>query len=81
MEIGQFPQQLEDLIEQPSGRASQFWDGPYLAKKVIPLDGWNNELEYNAPPTRFASEGYKYYEIISLGEDGIESNDDLHVGD
>lgn len=78
-EVGQFPKTLDDLIEKPSGKAEKFWDGPYLDKPQIPIDSWKNEYEYNIPPVRFKD--YKYYEIISFGDDGMESENDLHVGD
>jgi general secretion pathway protein G len=73
---GFFPiteQGLDSLVIKPStGRIPQKWmDGGYF-KKGIPLDPWGNRYVYFAPGRR--GEGY---EIISLGSDGQESEDDV----
>jgi general secretion pathway protein G len=66
-------QGLEALIIKPStGRIPAKWmEGGYF-KKGVPLDPWGNRYVYSAPGRH--GEGY---EIISLGTDGQESDDDI----
>jgi general secretion pathway protein G len=66
-------QGLDALIFKPStGRIPAKWmEGGYF-KKGVPLDPWGNRYVYYAPGRR--GEGY---EIISLGTDGQESDDDV----
>ena len=82
-EVGSFPKELIDLIEKPEGKGSKKWDGPYIkGGEDSLLDPWNEEVIYQRPPERFGKEkGYKYYEIISLGPDGIESDEDISMGE
>jgi general secretion pathway protein G len=53
---------LEALIKRPDGLAT--WNGPYLAKNEIPLDGWHHPFIYQADQD---ADGYS---ITSLGADG-----------
>jgi general secretion pathway protein G len=66
-------QSLDALIIKPStGRIPAKWmEGGYF-KKGVPLDPWGNRYVYFAPGRR--GEGY---EIVSLGTDGQESDDDV----
>jgi general secretion pathway protein G len=66
-------QGLDALIIKPStGRIPAKWmEGGYF-KKGVPLDPWGNRYTYFAPGRR--GEGY---EIVSLGTDGQESEDDV----
>lgn len=66
-------QGLDALIIKPStGRIPAKWmEGGYF-KKGVPLDPWGNRYVYFAPGRR--GEGY---EIVSLGTDGQESDDDV----
>ena len=70
-------QGLESLIVKPStGRIPAKWmEGGYF-KKGVPLDPWGARYTYFAPGRR--GEGY---EIISLGSDGQESDDDISSSD
>ena len=70
-------QGLEALIVRPStGRICNKWmEGGYF-KKGIPLDPWGNRYAYSAPGRRGEA-----YEILSLGPDGLESEDDLSSSD
>ena len=46
---------LQALIEPPSDeRAAAKWDGPYLDDNVLPRDPWDNDYEYEYPPTNNA---------------------------
>lgn len=51
---------LEALNEE---RGVQNWSGPYLEKKVIPLDPWGNPFQYE-------SESKDTYRLWSWGADG-----------
>lgn len=62
----QFPQDLQGLINNTEGMSS--WDGPYLKKKAIPKDPWQNEYIYR-------TEGEEYT-LFSAGEDGDEGTED-----
>jgi general secretion pathway protein G len=66
-------QGLDALIIKPStGRIPAKWmEGGYF-KKGVPLDPWGARYVYFAPGRR--GEGY---EIVSLGTDGQESDDDV----
>ena len=66
-------QGLDALIIKPStGRIPAKWmEGGYF-KKGVPLDPWGNRYVYFVPGRR--GEGY---EIVSLGTDGQESDDDV----
>ena len=44
LDVGEYPDSLEGLRENDSGRAS--WNGPYL-RRGVPLDPWNNEYVYD----------------------------------
>jgi general secretion pathway protein G len=70
-------QGLDALIVKPStGRIPAKWmEGGYF-KKGVPLDPWGNRYAYFAPGRR--GEGY---EIVSLGTDGQESEDDVSSSD
>jgi general secretion pathway protein G len=66
-------QGLDALIVKPStGRIPAKWmEGGYF-KKGVPLDPWGNRYVYFAPGRR--GEGY---EVVSVGTDGQESEDDV----
>lgn len=59
LDVGQYPDELEGLMKNDTGRSS--WDGPYLNKEV-PRDPWGNEYQYR-------SEGSSYT-LMSFGADG-----------
>ena len=46
------------------------WNGPYLRRKNLPKDGWDNDF-------RYTTQNGKEYEIISMGADGVEGGTDL----
>lgn len=85
-DLGHFPTRreggLQALTERPMVKGSEHWDGPYLSgKKEIPVDAWRNEFEYNAPPERYKSEGYRYFEIISRGPEHEADGPEIHIGE
>lgn len=48
LNMGYFPNTLDDLIVQPQGATPQKWRGPYLDISQIPLDSWGNPFTYAA---------------------------------
>ena len=77
---GFFPtteQGLDALVVKPStGRIPSKWmEGGYF-RKGIPFDPWGNHYVYFAPGRRGES-----FEIVSLGADGQESDDDVSSSD
>ncbi|RMG13665.1 MAG: type II secretion system protein GspG [Planctomycetota bacterium] len=63
LNMGYYPNSLEELNQAPSRNASK-WRGPYL-KKFPPRDPWGNVYEYRPGSGRSGD-----FEIISYGADG-----------
>ncbi len=61
------------LIEPTSAPVPSSWSGPYLKKKTIPKDPWQNEYIYVSPGANNKNE----YDLSSYGSDGVESSDDI----
>ena len=59
LDVGQYPDSLEGLVVNDSGRAA--WNGPYLRREV-PLDPWGNEYVYDSDGRGFT--------LVSYGPDG-----------
>jgi general secretion pathway protein G len=75
LDVGRFPTKAEGLeaLVQNKGKSPK-WNGTYLEGKTeAPLDGWDNEFIYNAPPEVY-KDNYKYYEIISHGDPATEDD-------
>lgn len=72
IDVGRYPtteEGLKSLITAPS--EAKNWNGPYLAKRVIPKDGWGNELQYRCPAKKEGEE----FEVFSFGADNKEGGD------
>ena len=71
LDLGQYPDSLEGLVENDSGRAA--WNGPYLRREV-PLDPWGNEYVYDSDGRGFT--------LVSNGPDGERGGegDDADIG-
>ena len=71
LDVGQYPDSLEGLVENDSGRAA--WNGPYLRREV-PLDPWGNEYVYDSDGRGFT--------LVSYGPDGERGGegDDADIG-
>jgi general secretion pathway protein G len=67
LDVGEYPQRLEELIQPPSG--IEDWDGPYLKK--MPSDPWGRPYQYKYP-----GEHNNDYDLASSGRDGILGSDD-----
>ena len=71
LDVGQYPDSLEGLVENDSGRAA--WNGPYLRREV-PLDPWGNAYFYDSDGRGFT--------LVSYGADGERGGegDDADIG-
>jgi general secretion pathway protein G len=70
LDVGRYPagdEGLAALVEQPA--SAKFWNGPYLRKKKVPVDPWNNPYHYVAPGQ------HGKFDIFSLGADNAEGGD------
>ena len=67
LDVGEYPDSLEGLRENISGRAA--WNGPYL-RRGVPLDPWGNEYVYDADGREFTLSSYG-----PDGEQGGEGDD------
>lgn len=65
LDVGQYPDTLEGLVRNTSGRSS--WDGPYIRSEVPP-DPWGNEYVYSSTGSQ--------YTLISYGADGSPGGED-----
>ena len=59
LDVGQYPDSLDGLIENDSDRAA--WNGPYL-RRDLPQDPWGNDYVYDSDGRSFS--------LISYGPDG-----------
>ncbi len=70
LDAGRYPNPEEGLgalVEQPA--SSAYWNGPYLRKKKMPLDPWNNAYHYVIPGE------HGKFDIFSLGADNAEGGE------
>ena len=67
LDVGEYPDSLEGLRENISGRA--IWNGPYL-RRGVPLDPWGNEYVYDSNGREFTLSSYG-----PDGEQGGEGDD------
>lgn len=71
LDTGSFPttdQGLQALVADPG---IEGWSRPYLRKKAVPKDPWNNEYIYKREGERGVN-----FEVFSMGPDGQENTDD-----
>ena len=76
MDVGSYPsteQGLKALLQAPTDKKNK-WNGPYIDR--IPEDPWGNKYKYRFPGIKNVNKS-NGYDIWSLGEDGIESVDDI----
>lgn len=70
LDVGRYPntgEGLAALVEQPA--SATYWNGPYLRKKKMPADPWNNPYHYVVPGQ------HGKFDIFSLGADNAEGGD------
>jgi len=68
LEVGKAPESLKDLVVNPG---ESKWNGPYLNKKTLPKDPWENQYVYDPDGTRGIT-----YDVYSWGPDGVDGTDD-----
>lgn len=71
LDVGEYPDSLEGLMENETDRAS--WNGPYL-RRAVPTDPWGNDYVYESNGREFT--------LISYGADGMSGGeeDDADIG-
>lgn len=70
LDVGRYPatdEGLAALIEQPSN--ARVWNGPYLRKKRVPVDPWNNPYHYVSPGQ------HGKFDLFTLGADNAEGGE------
>lgn len=67
LEVGTYPERIEDLVEKPAG--VDRWNGPYLKKTVVPKDPWDREYVYTFPGEHGA------YDLMTLGADNADGGE------
>ena len=72
LDVGSYPDSLEGLITNTSGRSS--WEGPYI-RKAVPRDPWGNEYVYSMSSNDIT--------LFSYGADGVRGgqDNDADIGD
>ena len=71
LDVGEYPDTLDGLMEDDTDRAS--WNGPYL-RRAVPTDPCDNEYVYEGNGREFT--------LISYGADGMSGGeeDDADIG-
>ena len=71
LDVGEYPDTLDGLMEDDTDRAS--WNGPYL-RRAVPTDPWDNEYVYEGNGREFT--------LLSHGADGMSGgeDDDADIG-
>lgn len=64
LDMNGYPQDLQDLVENPSGRAT--WNGPYIRGGML-QDPWGNDWVYELDD--------RGYSLLSYGRDGRSGGD------
>lgn len=70
LDVGRYPstdEGLNSLVEAPG--TAKVWNGPYLRKKKMPLDPWNNPYHYAAPGQ------HGKFDVYTLGADNTEGGE------
>lgn len=65
--VGKWPSRTKDLVQPPSDEKDKAkWSGPYLEKKELPEDPWDNAYVYKLNPAGNENP----YELYSYGKAG-----------
>ncbi len=72
LDVGQYPDSLEGLMTNTTGRST--WDGPYI-RSAVPKDPWGNDYNYTSTGSQ--------YTLMSYGADGSPGGEDndADIGD
>ena len=76
LEIGRYPETLEGLVENDTGRDT--WNGPYL-RGGLPKDPWGNDYFYQPGDKDFILMSYGkdvHKAIEDYGKDGTPGGED-----
>ncbi len=72
LDVSEFPQELQDLMEEPRHlQQADKWAGPYLQDKEL-IDPWGSDYEYVSP----GENNPDSYDAWSLGPDKADGTDD-----
>ena len=70
LDVGHFPTVQEGLSALVTAPASEpGWNGPYLRKKKVPADPWNNPYHYVSPGE------HGKFDLFTLGADNSEGGE------
>lgn len=65
LDVGRYPDSREGLLVLVKASDDLMgWNGPYLRKKKLPLDPWNNDYVYKSPGLE------NDFDLFSFGADG-----------
>lgn len=65
LDVGRYPDSREGLLVLVKASDDLMgWNGPYLRKKKLPLDPWNNDYVYKSPGLE------NDFDLFSYGADG-----------
>jgi general secretion pathway protein G len=65
LDVGRYPDNREGLLVLVKASDDLIgWNGPYLRKKKLPLDPWNNDYVYKSPGLE------NDFDLFSYGADG-----------
>lgn len=70
VDMGRYPSQeegLSALVRAPSD--AEFWNGPYLSKKQVPMDPWGHDFYYVMPGQD------SDYDLYTLGADNSQGGE------
>jgi general secretion pathway protein G len=70
LQVGRFPQSLNDLVVLPSGLSQSEWNGPYYDNAKVPKDPWKNDFAYSV------NEAQGRVFVTSNGPDGAKGTAD-----
>jgi general secretion pathway protein G len=70
VDMGVYPQSLQDLIQQPHNARN--WHGPYFDPPTLPVDPWGNPYQYSYPGKHNPTS----YDLWSAGPDGKSGDQD-----
>jgi len=70
LDVGRYPENLQELLEKPADDEEDAWHGPYVGNREL-LDPWQNEYIYEYPGTNRPES----FDIASFGADGKEGGE------
>lgn len=72
MDMGRWPETLEELVKDPDDVDDKSYRGPYMDK--VPQDSWGQDFVYK--PGKAARNNKRTYDLSSIGPDKSEGTDD-----